>query len=487
MSQSQPQTPLTFVKGKSMKSGLFAACLLAAASTTLALPLSSPAIAGDLDPQAEDVSDSRFIRMGLDKSVVVRLPAEVRDVVVGNENIVDAVIRRKNMAYLFGRGTGQTNIFFFDADGQQILSLDIEVAQDTLALKKLLSRAMPGHRITVDSANRNLVLGGVARNPLEAKRALDIASQYATQGSFFSSGGSIINTMSTDGEDQVMLKVKVVEIQRDVLKQFGINLSALVDTGKFAFNLASVNPFSQNLLSSLGGYKGTFSSGGTQIQTLVRAMESDGLVRTLAEPNLTAVTGATAKFEAGGEFPYQECDRVSTSTTSSEDCEIKFKEYGVSVNFTPTVLSEGRINLQITTQVSELSTVVSGNTNVPGVNKRSATTTLEMPSGGTMMLAGLIRESTRQSINGTPGLKKLPVLGALFRSRDFIANETELVIMATPYLVRHTSEDQVTTPDEGLNPATEKQAIFMGKLNKVYGQGTAPHGSYNGNVGFIVE
>jgi pilus assembly protein CpaC len=480
MQMSNPQTPLKFVKGKSMKSGLFAACLLAAASTTLALPLSSPALAGDLDPQAEDASDSRFIRMGLDKSVVVRLPAEVRDVVVGNENIVDAVIRRKNMAYLFGRATGQTNIFFFDADGNQILSLDIEVAQDTLALKKLLSRALPGHRITVDSANKNLVLGGFARNPLEAKRALDIANQYASQGSFFSSGGSIINTMSTDGEDQVMLKVKVVEVKRNVLKQFGINWSAAIDAGKFAFNLSSINPFTNSLISPNGGYKGTFESGNTNVQTLLRAMEGDGLVRTLAEPNLTALSGETANFLAGGELPFETCATVDTSRR----CSVQFKPYGVEVEFTPVVLSEGRINLKINTAVSDIGGVINNNLSF---DKRSASTTLEMPSGGTMMLAGLIGESNRQDVNGTPGLKKLPVLGALFRSRDFQSRETELVIFATPYLVRPTSENQLTTPDEGFNPATDKQAIFMGKMNKVYGTGAAPHGSYNGNVGFIVE
>jgi pilus assembly protein CpaC len=352
------------------------------------------------------------------------------------------------------------------------------VAQDTLALKKLLSRALPGHRITVDSANRNLVLGGVARNPLEAKRALDIANQYATQGSFFSAGGSIINTMSTDGEDQVMLKVKVVEIKRDVVKQFGINWSAAIQAGKFAFNLSSVNPFSNSLLSPSGGYKGTFASGSTNVQTLLRAMEGDGLVRTLAEPNLTALSGESANFLAGGELPYTVC------TTSDVPCSVQFKKYGVQVDFTPVVLSEGRINLKINTNVSDIGDIVNGQ---PSIDTRSATTTLEMPSGGTMMLAGLIGESNRQDINGTPGLKKLPVLGSLFRSRDFQSRETELVIFATPYLVRPTSESQLTTPDEGFNPATDKQAIFMGKMNKVYGQGAAPNGSYNGNVGFIVE
>lgn len=475
-----------FAKGKSMKSALTAVCLLAA--TTLGSALlpgySSGAFAGDLDQMVDEDANSRFVRIGLNKSIVVRLPAEARDVIVGNEEIVDAFVRTKNTAYLFARRVGQTNIFFFDANGQQILNLDLEVTQDTSAIKQLLRRALPGHRITVDAANRNIVLGGIARNALEAKTAVDLANQFATNSSVFGGTGStVVNTMQILGEDQVMLKIKVVEIQRDVLKQFGINFSALLSAGKFAFNLASINPFTQNLLSSGGGYKGTYVDGGNRVEGLIRAMEGDGLIRTLAEPNLTALTGQSAAFKAGGEFPYQECTR----TTTSEFCEIKFKEYGISVDFTPTVLSEGRINLKINTEVSELSTVVSGNQSIPGVNKRSANTVLEMPSGGTMMLAGLIRESTRHNITGTPGLKKLPVLGALFRSRDFIANETELVIFATPYLVRPTGEQELVTPDQGFNPPTERQANFFGQLNKVYGTGAAPAGTYHGNVGFIVE
>jgi pilus assembly protein CpaC len=280
-----------------------------------------------------------------------------------------------------------------------------------------------------------------------------------------------------------MLKVKVVEIQRDVLKQFGVDFSALVDTGKFAFKLASVNPFANSLLSSGNGVKSALASGNTQFEGLVRAMESDGLVRTLAEPNLTAMTGQSAKFHAGGEYPYEVCDRSSSSISS---CTVSFKEFGVKVDFTPTVLSEDRIILKIASEVSELSSISSSG--VPALNTRKSDTTLELPSGGSMMIAGLIRETTRQNINGTPGLKKLPILGTLFRSRDFVSNETELVVFVTPILVRPTSQSKLTTPDKGFNPTGDKQAIFMGRLNKVYGGNAGePQGAYHGNVGFIVE
>jgi pilus assembly protein CpaC len=321
-----------------------------------------------------------------------------------------------------------------------------------------------------------VVLGGVARSALEAKTAFDLATQFATP-----LNSPVVNTMSISGEDQVMLKVKVIEIQRDVLKQFGVDLSALLDAGKFAFQLANVNPFANALLGPDSGAKSVFSSGGTQIEGLVRAMEGDGLVRTLAEPNLTAMTGQEAKFRAGGEYPYQVC----STRDGARECTISFKEFGVDVNFTPTVLSEDRINLKIKTDVSEL-TSYAGIT-IPGLNRRSSETTLELPSGGSMMIAGLIRETTRQNINGTPGLKQLPVLGALFRSKDFVSNETELVVIVTPVLVRPTAQGKLTSPDKNYNPATEAQSILFGRLNKVYGGGEAPQGNYNGNVGFIVE
>jgi pilus assembly protein CpaC len=291
--------------------------------------------------------------------------------------------------------------------------------------------------------------------------------------------------MQVDGEDQVMMKVKVVEIQRDVTKQFGINFTALLDAGKFAFNLSSVAPFAGGLIGANNGYKGTYTNGNNQVEGLIRAMEQDGLARTLAEPNLTALSGQAAKFHAGGE--YQVGGSCTGSTlTQAGSCSVQFKQYGISLGFTPTVLTDRRINLKIDTEVSEIgSKVVDGNTTL---NTRSANTMLELPNGGTMMLAGLISETTRHNMGGTPGLKDLPVLGSLFRSRDFINNETELVIFVTPYLVRPTTEASLNSPDKNFRPSSDAQAILFGHLNKVYGGGVAlPAGEYNGNVGFIVQ
>jgi pilus assembly protein CpaC len=464
-------------KVSSMNKGLITASLLGISVVLSTLvPLVPSAIAADQLPgSAQGFDEPRFVRMGLDKSIVVRLPAEAKDVVVGNPDVVDAVVRTKNTAYLFARKIGQTNIFFFDAAGEKILEMNLEVTLDVTAVRKLINRTIPGNRITVDTVGNQVILGGTARNALEVKRAVDLANLITGSST---DKNTTVNTMVVEGEDQVMLKVKVVEIQRNVLKQFGVDFSALLDLGKIAFKLASVpTGFSNGVLNAASGAKTGYASGGTQIETLIRAMESDGVIRTLAEPNLTALTGQEAKFVAGGEVAIRvPCDNNSSST----NC-VVYKEYGVQVQFSPTVMSEDRIILKIATNVSEPS-------GGGDFSKRSTETVLELPSGGTMMIAGLIKESTRNAIDGTPGLKKLPILGQLFRSQDFISNETELVVFVTPILVRPTSQSKLTSPDKGFMPSSDKQSVFMGRLNRIYGgSADGPEGAYQGNVGFIVE
>ena len=378
--------------------------------------LHKTAAATDLESiQSAPEGDGNFVRIGLNKSIVIRLPAEAHDVIVGNPEIVDAVVRSKNTAYLFARTIGQTNIFFFDKNGQQILNLDLEVALDVTALRNLLQRSIPGTKITVDTVNNSVVLGGTAPNAAEAKFAEDITTKFLTREVDKATAAGFVNTIKIAGEDQVMLKVRVVEVQRDVLKQFGVDLQALLSVGKFAFNLASLTQVGGAILPITPdtGYKGVYTNGSTTIGGVIRAMEQDGVLKTLAEPNLTAISGQPAKFHAGGEIPYTTC----TGAGSDRECTVTFRDFGVSLGFTPVVLSEGRINLKISTEVSELSARAIGD--LPILDTRSTETVIELPSGGSMMLAGLIKDTTRQLVDGTPGLKKLPVLGALFRSRDF--------------------------------------------------------------------
>jgi pilus assembly protein CpaC len=329
----------------------------------------------------------------------------------------------------------------------------------------------------------------------------------------------VINMLSIEGEEQVMLKVTVAEVNRTVLKQMGVNLAANINAGNFSQYLGTANtlPITATTLGALpsvgvassstpagsapcntvlpqipgsgsyvaqSGLAGSISFGAGCLGYALRALERDGLVRTLAEPTLTAVSGESAKFLAGGEYP------VPTSSVNGA-VGIEFKEFGIGVAFTPVVLSEGRISLKIDTQVSELSNegalVLSG-VQIPSLRKRSATSTVELPSGGSMALAGLISEQTRQNIEGLPGLKDVPILGTLFRSRDFAQNETELVVIVTPYMVRPTSRQNLARPDDGLAPASDLKANFLGQLNRVYGKGKPmPDGGLKGNHGYIVD
>jgi pilus assembly protein CpaC len=431
--------------------------------------------AGDF---ASEESGSRFVRMGLNKSVVIRLPAAARDVLVGNPDIVEAVVRTKNTAYLFARSVGQTNIFFFDESGQQILALDLEVAQDMAALQKLIQRTIPGSKITVDTVGENVVLGGHAMNASEHKTAIDLATKFTGD------PNKVMSTVAIAGSQQVMLKVRVVEVQRRVLKQLGVNTQAVFSVGNVTANLANINPFQNPLISTLAGNRISFENGSTQIDAVIRAMESDGLIKTLAEPTLTAVSGQDAKFTAGGEFPVPVPDSDGNIT-------IEYKPFGVILNFTPTVLSQGRIGIKVRTEVSEISSnsTITLNDNVaPILNSRIIETSIELPSGGAMAMAGLIKDVNEQTIKGIPGLKSVPVLGTLFRSRDYISDQTELAVIVTPYTVNPVGEHELAVPSEGLNVATDAQGILLGRLNKIYGTpGVAPNGVYHGNVGHIVK
>lgn len=470
--------PVRLAGALAMAAGLVLAPLV------IAVPV---AVAGDVDYSQTDDAGSRFVRIGLNKSIVVRLPANAQDVLVGNPDIVDAVVRSKNTAYLFARGVGQTNIFFFDAKGQQILSLDLEVSQDMAALQKLINRTLKGSKVTVDTIGENVVLGGVAANPAEAKTAMDLALKFVGNDE-----KKLMSTIAVTGREQVMLKVRVAEVQRDVLKQLGVDFNAVFSVGDFAARFVSRNPFSANpsgLLSPLARHGfGGFGGDGDGADVLIRAMERDGLIRTLAEPTLTAISGESAKFLAGGEFPVP----VKPTLSVLEAPDIEFKPFGVGLGFTPVVLSEGRISLRINTEVSELSSETAvrfGNgTLIPSLRVRRAETTVELPSGGSTVMAGLIKDVTKQDINGIPGLKNLPVLGSLFSSRDYLSNQTELVVIVTPYLIDPVNEDDLATPLDGLNVATDRQTILFGRLNKVYGVGgERPKGVYHGTVGFIVE
>jgi pilus assembly protein CpaC len=314
-----------------------------------------------------------FVRIGLNKSKVITLPAPARDVLVGNPEIVEVVVRTQNTAYLFARAPGQSNAFFFDENGRQILALDIEVTQDMAALHQLIQRSMPGSQITVDTIGDNVVLGGVAKNAAEAKAAMDLAVKFAGD------EAKVMSTVAITGGEQVMLRVRVSELQRDVVKAFGIDIQQLAVKGtEFIVAGATFNPISS--IAGGGLLRGIFANEDVEFDGVLRALERDGLLRTLAEPTLTAISGETANFLAGGEFPIP-----VAQSDDSDVVTIVFKPFGVGLGFTPVVLSEGRISLRVSTEVSELSneaSITTGDITVPSLKVRRADTTVELPSGG---------------------------------------------------------------------------------------------------------
>ena len=463
------------------------------------------------------------VKLGLNKSIVIDLPADAYDILVANPTVADAVTRTARRIYLFGKSVGETNIFVFGPNGEQIASLDLAVERDVSGLEDYLKRFIPNSDITVELLNDNVVLSGTVETPLDAKRAADLATIFvsggeATTGQYSqtAAGGSanggvdinnpdqtrrtskIVNLLQIIGDDQVTLKVTVAEVNRSVMKQLGVNL-----IGKGNANGISWGAIADNI-TGLGKSLGDsgFSLGTSMISAYVNAMQQSGVMKTLAEPTLTAVSGEKATFKVGGEYNIvteQDITAATDTEAGSRKYTIDKVEYGIGLEFQPVVLSPGRISLKVRTSVSEpttegsvpLSTGVPGlaGINVLSIRKRLADTTIELPSGGSMMIAGLVRDDVRQAYSGVPGLSKIPVLGTLFRSRDFVRNETELVIIVTPYLARPNARTALAKPDDNFAPASDGAGYFLGRVNRVYGtmQTNLANGRYHGVVGYIYK
>ena len=481
-------------------------------------------------------SRSASLVLPFGKSAIIDLPADARDILISNPAIADATVRTARRAYVIGRQLGQTNIFFFDAAGRQIANVEIRVEPDVAPLNDILRRTNAESQITAEAVNGSIVLSGTARNAGEADRARQIAAQFLQTTGASGSGATpgpdrIVNLVQVQGSEQVLVRVRVVEMSRTLVRQLGINanydemINQLIGEDDF-LNLATANGFSVNgnILGGLaatggvasnilrpdsyaypsgtvdnsigtngamvGGYEfdpttNTTTYGPAHIErarstdATIEAFERAGLLRVLAEPNLTAISGEAARVLAGGEIPVP---------VNSDDGQIsvEFKPFGVGLSFTPVVMSGGNISLKVSTEVSELTsegaistgdtpirnqdgttTVIRGIT-IPALQVRRAETTVEMSSGSSIVMAGLIQERTRHAVEGVPGVMNTPVIGSLFRSRDFINNETELVIIVTPYLVRPTSPENLRTPADGFQNPSEGESLLTGRLNHLY-------------------
>lgn len=436
-------------------------------------------------PDSVELPTTRRLSIGLDKSMMIELPTDVSDVLVSSPEVVDAVVQTPRRIYLLGKDVGEANAFFMGPGGRKVLLLELTVVRDLAPLSDMLAKLIPGSRIKVVTVGNNVALTGNVLTPADSSRAGELASR------FLKLKDGVLNMLSVATKEQVLLKIKVAEVQRDALKRFGVDVpKALLNAGQFTFLNVVTNGFPVTSPTVPVGVAGTemltaWRKGKQDVQALIDALERTGLVKTLAEPSLTALSGETAKFLAGGEFP------IPIASTDKQ-ITITFKQFGVSTSFKPVVLDAGRISLNIQAEVSELSTegavTVSDQLSVPALKVRRAETTLEMPSGGTIAMAGLLSDETRQSAEGVPGLKSIPVLGALFRSNDYRRRETELVILVTPYIASSMEPGEAATPDDGLMPPSDLQSLFLGALNRIYGKpGAKPNGRYKGTPGFIIE
>ncbi len=479
-----------------------------------ALPQAGP-VAARTRRAVEPSSDAaRRISMGVGKSTIIDLPEDAAEIFVANPAVANAIVRTARKIYVIGAGAGQTSLFALDRQGNEIASFEISIGRDIGELSQILHAAMPTTRIVVRTVGDAIILTGEVNAAEEAQRAADMAEGFAKQasvsgGGTSAGGGLVVNSLTIRGRDQVMLKVTISEMRRDVAKQLGISSSAWG-------SLTQYNPFPLNGALSSNSAAGFFPgkdlvslptttalniNSYNGLHATLQAFERYGVTRTLAEPTVTAISGESAHFTVGGEFPYSTglvCSAAGSSgsaglaTNSSCNTGAAFKPYGITLNFEPLVLSEGRIMLHLATEVADLDFqhgAIVGGVSTPGLLTRKNETTVELPSGGSIATAGLIQQQSLQSINGLPGLLNVPILGTLFRSRDYQRQETELIIIVTPIIVKPVAANQLARPDDGFTEASDPQAWLLGRMNKLYATPSNPEAAknYRGRVGFIQD
>jgi pilus assembly protein CpaC len=495
---------------------------------------------------AQEKAEARFngavaprrISMGVGMSRIIELSEDAAEIFVANPKVANAVVRSPRKLYVIGMDAGQTSVVALDQQGRQIADLELSIDApkidapgiDIRGLRQMLHTVMPTAAITPRPVKDTIILTGDVDSNEDAQRAVDIAKAFlqltpggdprGAQGAPTTNGtsptpsptfgstppaqlaGRIVNMLNIRGRDQVMLKVTVAEVQRDIAKQLGITTSSLTASwGTFT----QFNPFAINgVIAAAGGTAGsqigypanasttalTAHNPANTLSATLQAFERYGVSRIIAEPTVSAVSGETAKLTVGGEIPIP----TAPSCTGNGVCQIgtEFKDYGVSLGFTPVVLAEGRILLRLVTEVTEIDTqtaqIISG-TLVPGFLTRKNETTVEVPSGGSIASAGLLQTISKQAINGLPGLLDLPILGALFRSNDYQKQETELMIIVTPYIVKQVKPDEIARPTDGFADASDPQAWLLGRVNQLYASPGNPEAikDYKGPVGFIQD
>ncbi len=473
---------------------------------------------------AQEKAEARFygavvprrIALEVGMSRIIELPQDAAEIFVANPKVANAVVRSPRKLYVVGMDNGETSVVALDQQGREIEHLELSVRREIGIgeLRQILRAAIPTAAITARTVNDTIILTGTVDSIEDAQRAGDIAKGFAQRayggGSPGNAGGPpgapgaasvdgrVVNVLTIRGRDQVMLKVTVAEVQRDIAKQLGITTSSLTASwGTFT----QFNPFAINgVIAAAGsaiGYPAnatttalTAHNSANTLSATLQAFERYGVSRILAEPTVSAVSGESAKLTVGGEIPIP----TAPSCTGNGVCQIgtEFKPYGVTLRFSPVVLAEGRILLHLATEVTEIdeqnAQFISG-TLVPAFLTRKNETTVEIPSGGSIASAGLLQTRSQQIINGLPGLLDLPILGALFRSNDYQKQETELMIIVTPYIIKPAKPDEIAKPTDGFADASDPQVWLLGRVNQLYASPGNPEAikDYKGPVGFILD
>jgi pilus assembly protein CpaC len=403
-----------------------------------------------------ETANPRFageIQLPVNKSRIIRLDQPVTDVLVGSSDVADVLALSDRSVYVLGRKVGSTSLALYGENRSLIAVMDLTVTPDLPTLRQRLHETLPGEGIEVRAANESVVLSGPVSSGERLKQALSVAESFAP--------GKVTNMLHLAGSQQVMLAVRFAEVQRTIAKELGIHTNVLMARGNDALGLVTgVVPF----FTPFGTLRGVLNSGNLTLDATLNALEEKGMVRTLAEPNLIATSGETANFLAGGEFPIP----VDRQTTNGVDrISIEFKEFGVKLAFTPTVVGLDTINLVVQPEVSAIDRnngITIQGLVIPGLTTRRARTTVDLRHGESFAIAGLIRSNFTDTIDQLPGLGEVPVLGALLRSSRFQREESELVIVVTPYLVRPGLPGQLRLPTDTVVPPSQSQLFLSGRM-----------------------
>jgi pilus assembly protein CpaC len=440
------------------------------------MPIDSAALA----QQVTRAQSGSTLQVAVSQGQLVRIDKPVASVFVANSEIADVAVKSPQLIYVFAKKPGTTTLYAVDESDQILASITLNVTHNLSRLGQTIADLMPGRNINAQSIDGGIVLTGTVATPTESEDARRLAAH------FLGTNEEIINKLQITAANQVNLRVRIAEVNKQVLRNLGINWNAVFNNGDIAFGMLTGFPLAlSNVIA--GGTPGatpTVNTGNFDLTATLDLLAEEGLVSVLAEPNLTALSGETATFLAGGEFPIPIAQ--NTSTTGFNTITVEFKEFGVSLAFTPTVLSPNRISLRVRPEVSALSqngAVTIGDLNIPALTVRRAETTIELGSGQSFAIAGLIQSNHTLTADKVPGLGDIPILGELFKSDKFQRNETELVILATPYIVQPISNpNAIAVPTDVTAGGEGTQRVAGGTSSAV-----PASGNVSGSAGFVIE